>query len=210
MLVNRDGLWFQALAARYGVKRGRLREGGSRGSLWWGELLHTRDGGGESGEWWFGEHISKKVGDESGTYFWTGPWVDRTHLCERYKRLFDLAENKSTLVAVMFSLGWRQEGRRGCGSANRWPHLTLSGSFEGFHSRVVTLAGQATHQSKSGLSRHIITDDSLLCFWMWGGEVESAQHLFLSCSTFGSLWSLVTSWIDSSLVTAQTPSDHFV
>ncbi|PNX56901.1 glutamate-gated kainate-type ion channel receptor subunit GluR20, partial [Trifolium pratense] len=42
------------------------------------------------------------------------------------------------------------------------------------------------------------------------GEVESAQHLFLSCSTFVALWSLVSSWIDSSLVTAQTPSDHFV
>ncbi|PNY11866.1 glutamate-gated kainate-type ion channel receptor subunit GluR6 [Trifolium pratense] len=42
------------------------------------------------------------------------------------------------------------------------------------------------------------------------GKVESAQHLFLSCSTFGSLWSLVSSWIGSSLVIAQTPSDHFV
>ncbi|CAJ2658061.1 unnamed protein product [Trifolium pratense] len=42
------------------------------------------------------------------------------------------------------------------------------------------------------------------------GEVESAQHLFLSCSTFGALWSLVSSWIGSSSVIAQTPSDHFV
>ncbi|PNX84949.1 heat shock protein [Trifolium pratense] len=41
-------------------------------------------------------------------------------------------------------------------------------------------------------------------------EVESAQHLFLSCSTFGALWSLVSSWIGSSLVTAQTPSNHFI
>ncbi|PNX63281.1 hypothetical protein L195_g061548, partial [Trifolium pratense] len=28
--------------------------------------------------------------------------------------------------------------------------------------------------------------------------------------TFGALWSLVSSWIESSLVSAQTPSDHFV
>ncbi|CAJ2630340.1 unnamed protein product [Trifolium pratense] len=41
-------------------------------------------------------------------------------------------------------------------------------------------------------------------------EVETAQHLFLSCSTFGVLWSLVSSWIGSSLVTAQTIPDHFV
>ncbi|GAU39107.1 hypothetical protein TSUD_320820 [Trifolium subterraneum] len=42
------------------------------------------------------------------------------------------------------------------------------------------------------------------------GAVDSAQHVFLSCSTFRSLWSLVSSWIGSSLVTAQTLSDHFV
>ncbi|GAU25917.1 hypothetical protein TSUD_16550 [Trifolium subterraneum] len=42
------------------------------------------------------------------------------------------------------------------------------------------------------------------------GEAETAQHLFLSCSTFGSLWSLLSSWIGSSLVTAQTLPDHFV
>ncbi|GAU31770.1 hypothetical protein TSUD_22160 [Trifolium subterraneum] len=42
------------------------------------------------------------------------------------------------------------------------------------------------------------------------GEAETTQHLFLSCSTFGSLWSLLSSWICSSLVTAQTLLDHFV
>ncbi|GAU18975.1 hypothetical protein TSUD_178920 [Trifolium subterraneum] len=34
------------------------------------------------------------------------------------------------------------------------------------------------------------------------GAVESAQHVFLSCSTFGSLWSLVSSWVGSASVTA--------
>ncbi|GAU43317.1 hypothetical protein TSUD_390160 [Trifolium subterraneum] len=42
------------------------------------------------------------------------------------------------------------------------------------------------------------------------GAVESAQHVFLSCSTFGSLWSHVSSWVGSSLVTVQALSDHFV
>ncbi|GAU37509.1 hypothetical protein TSUD_275610 [Trifolium subterraneum] len=42
------------------------------------------------------------------------------------------------------------------------------------------------------------------------GVVESTQHLFLSCTTFGSLWSLVSSWIGSSLVDAHTIVDHFV
>ncbi|MCI48435.1 putative non-LTR retroelement reverse transcriptase related protein, partial [Trifolium medium] len=77
--------------------------------------MRIRDGGGEVGGGWFGEHISKKVGDGSDTFFWTDPWVDETPLCERFGRLFDLVENKSASVAVMFSLGWGQEGRRGCG-----------------------------------------------------------------------------------------------
>ncbi|CAJ2648491.1 unnamed protein product [Trifolium pratense] len=42
------------------------------------------------------------------------------------------------------------------------------------------------------------------------GVVESTQHVFLVCSTFGSLWSFVGSWIGSSLVIAQTIPDHFV
>ncbi|GAU21536.1 hypothetical protein TSUD_34990 [Trifolium subterraneum] len=42
------------------------------------------------------------------------------------------------------------------------------------------------------------------------GMVEFTQHLFLSYSSFGSLWSLVSSWIDSTLVDSQTLSDHFM
>ncbi|GAU32283.1 hypothetical protein TSUD_63000 [Trifolium subterraneum] len=41
------------------------------------------------------------------------------------------------------------------------------------------------------------------------GAVESAQHLFISCSTFGSLWSMVSFWIGSSLVDSHTIPDHF-
>ncbi|XP_045830915.1 uncharacterized protein LOC123922217 [Trifolium pratense] len=59
------------------------------------------------------------------------------------------------------------------------------------------------------VTRGILSTEAHLCTYGCG-EVESAQHLFLSCSFFGSLWSLVSSWIGSSVVTAQTLSDHFV
>ncbi|XP_045830886.1 uncharacterized protein LOC123922185 [Trifolium pratense] len=59
------------------------------------------------------------------------------------------------------------------------------------------------------VSRAILSSEAHLCV-SGCGEVETSQHLFLSCSTFGALWSLVSSWIGSSLVTAQTLSDHFV
>ncbi|GAU31938.1 hypothetical protein TSUD_288720 [Trifolium subterraneum] len=81
---------------QYGVKRGRLCAGGSRWSSWWRELVRIRDGGGELEEGWFGGHISKKVGNGIDS------WVDGTPLCERFRRLYDLAENKSVLVAEMF------------------------------------------------------------------------------------------------------------
>ncbi|CAJ2637632.1 unnamed protein product [Trifolium pratense] len=42
------------------------------------------------------------------------------------------------------------------------------------------------------------------------GETESAHHLFISCSTVGSLWDLVRSWIGIPLVGFTTLCDHFV
>ncbi|MCI30191.1 receptor-like kinase, partial [Trifolium medium] len=60
MLVDREGLWFRVLAARYGVEGGRLRDVGRRGSSWWREITRIGEGGGELGGRWFGEHVSKR------------------------------------------------------------------------------------------------------------------------------------------------------
>ncbi|MCI59126.1 hypothetical protein A2U01_0080381, partial [Trifolium medium] len=43
------GLWFKVLAARYGVERGRVREGGRMRSSWWREIVSIRDGRGDLG-----------------------------------------------------------------------------------------------------------------------------------------------------------------
>ncbi|GAU29502.1 hypothetical protein TSUD_115240 [Trifolium subterraneum] len=110
MLVDMEGLWFRVLAARYRVERGHLCARGMRGSLWWRDIVRIRDGGGGIGGGWFGECITKKVGDGVETFFWTDPWVVGNPLCERFGRLFDLAENKSESVAEMFSLGWGADG----------------------------------------------------------------------------------------------------
>ncbi|MCI04340.1 receptor-like kinase, partial [Trifolium medium] len=266
-LVDREGLWFRVLAARYGVERGRLREGGPRGSSWWRELIRIQDVGGVVGGEWFGEHILKKVGDGSNTFFWTDPWVDGIPLCEQFERLFDLAENKSASVAEMFSLGWGTGGeawvwRRQLRAweeemlwecqtlllnislqdhiQDRWqwrpdPDIgyTICGAYQ-----LLTTLDSITLDAEAGLiwhsqvplkvsifarqllrdklptranlvSRGILSPAAHYCV-SGCGEVESAQHLFLSCSNFGGLWSLVSSWIGSSSVTAQTLSDHFV
>jgi hypothetical protein len=59
------------------------------------------------------------------------------------------------------------------------------------------------------VTRGIISPKAHLCVSACGG-VESAQHLFISCSTFDSLWALVRSWISFSAVDSQNLSDHFV
>ncbi|XP_045802433.1 uncharacterized protein LOC123896024 [Trifolium pratense] len=42
------------------------------------------------------------------------------------------------------------------------------------------------------------------------GKVKYAYHLFISCSSVGSLWDLVSSWIDIPLVEFTTLRNHFV
>ncbi|GAU42012.1 hypothetical protein TSUD_236790 [Trifolium subterraneum] len=131
MLVDREGLWFRVLAARYGMERGRLRDGGRRGSAWWREIVRIREGG-ELGGSWFGEHVSKRVGDRSDTFFWTDPWVEGIPLSERFGRLFDLAGNKLRTVAEMFSLGWGVDGGAWEWRRQLWagtdPEILISGS----------------------------------------------------------------------------------
>ncbi|MCI04539.1 cysteine-rich receptor-like protein kinase, partial [Trifolium medium] len=101
--------------ARYGVERGRVREGGRNGSSWWREIARIRDGIGGLGGGWFEECVLRKVGDGLDTFFWTDPWLGGSPVSVRYGRLFDLAENKSSTVAEMSALGWEAGGRRGCG-----------------------------------------------------------------------------------------------
>jgi hypothetical protein len=50
--------------------------------------------------------------------------------------------------------------------------------------------------TKSNLAiRGIIPPEVQFCV-VGCGVVESAHHLFISCSIFGSLWTSVRSWID--------------
>jgi hypothetical protein len=57
-------------------------------------------------------------------------------------------------------------------------------------------------------ARGIITTEAQLCVSGCRG-VESAQHLFLSCTFFGSLWDLLRTWIDFSTVDPQDLLNHF-
>ncbi|KAK2440573.1 hypothetical protein QL285_011971 [Trifolium repens] len=99
------GLWYRVLAARY-----RWRQGEGWGSLWWREIVMIRDGVGGQGGGWFRESVVRQVGDGVETFFLTDPWLDGSHLCERFGRMFDLAANKSCSIVEMYSLGWEVGG----------------------------------------------------------------------------------------------------
>ncbi|PNX88554.1 hypothetical protein L195_g044660 [Trifolium pratense] len=145
----------------------------------------------------------KKCGDGSDTLFWIDPWLGESPLCERFRRLFDLSENKSGTVAEMTSLGWETGGGVGVAEA------------------VVGLGGGVVDFSVRDAYQVLTSQDSVIldaCYdLVWHKklflvllDVESAHHLFLSCSTYGSLWVLVRSWIGVSMVDYTSLGDHFV
>ena len=44
LLVDKEGLWYRVLKARYGEVGGWLCEGGSQSSMWWKIICKVREG----------------------------------------------------------------------------------------------------------------------------------------------------------------------
>lgn len=110
--MDREGLWYYVLVIRYG-EIGRRWEVGGWGrscSSWWREVDRIRDGVGGIGGGWFDDGVLRKVGDGIDMLFWLHRWCGGAPLCERFLRLFDLAENKTVTLADMFSIDSMQDG----------------------------------------------------------------------------------------------------
>jgi len=110
LLVERSGLWYKVLVARYGEEDGRLEVAGRSGSSWWREIAKIRDGLGGVGGGWFQEGVSRLVGDEADTLFWHDTWLGVVPFCVHSRRLFELAVDKSTTVVHMFARGSEDGG----------------------------------------------------------------------------------------------------
>ena len=110
MLVDREGLWYHVLVARYGEVGGRLEVGYQSVSSWWRDLGRIRDGDGESGGGWFGHSVMRRVGDGAETLLWSHRWIGGSPLSVWFHRLFELAENKTITVANLFSMGLARDG----------------------------------------------------------------------------------------------------
>jgi len=59
---------------------------------------------------WFDENLRRCVGNGVYTLFWWDPRLEGDILNHRFKRLYDLSENKMVTVADMSNLGWNVEG----------------------------------------------------------------------------------------------------
>ncbi|GAU51437.1 hypothetical protein TSUD_413370 [Trifolium subterraneum] len=239
MLVDREGLWFRVLAAMYGVEGGRLREGGWRGSSWWREIARIREEG-ELGGGWFGEHVSKQVGDGSDTFFWTDPWVDGIPLWvdeeawewRRPLRVWEeemlgdclsLLANLSLQAHTSDRWQWQPDPIEGYTVRGAYQLLTsqVSATTDAenlvWHPQVPLkvsifawrLLRDRLPTKTNLVTRGIISPAVHSCV-SGCGAAESTHHLFISCSTFGSLWALVCSWIDMTSVESTSLWDHFV
>ncbi|GAU31072.1 hypothetical protein TSUD_322090 [Trifolium subterraneum] len=205
---RQGGLWFRVLAARYGLERGRLCAGGTSGSPWWREIERIRDGGGEIGEGGLGRISRSRWGMGLTLFYGLIPgwmrllcvregevWVWRQPLRAWEEEM--LGECQTLLLMdvapldVVAGLIWHSQV----------PLKVSILAWRLLQDRLPTNANLTTGGCLSSAVHHCVSG----C-----GEVESAQHLFLSCSTFSSLWHLVSSWIGSSLVTARILPDHFV
>ncbi|GAU37824.1 hypothetical protein TSUD_63860 [Trifolium subterraneum] len=134
MMVDRGGLWFRVLAARYGEERGCVSAGGRSESSWWREIVRIRDGVDDLGDGWFGDCVLKK-------------------------RLLDLAVHKWSTVAEIFSLGWGTSVEASAVGVRGGDVVGVSGftsqlPFEGSVSMFVAVAARSNQKllSPGGLS----------------------------------------------------------
>jgi len=67
--------------------------------VWWREIVTIRDGGASVLGSWFPDNIRLNVGNGTSTLFWVDMWVGDVHFYDRFRRLYDLSENKLATVA---------------------------------------------------------------------------------------------------------------
>ena len=88
-----------------------MRFGGGVGSIWWRTLNKIRSGVRLADATWLEDNIIRKVGDGRSTLFWVDSWLEKVPLARSFGRLFDLAENKLTMMSEMLELGWVVGGK---------------------------------------------------------------------------------------------------
>ncbi|RHN73277.1 putative reverse transcriptase domain-containing protein [Medicago truncatula] len=234
--VDRGGFWYRVLVARYGEVCGRLEVGGRSCSSWWREVGRIRDGDGDVRGGWFHYCVTRKVEDGNDTLFWFDTWLGSVPLCWQYlfslgvkeggeawqwrRRLWvweeEMLEEYQWLWIPDPKQGYSVRGAYYVLNSTDLSPVDLAAKMI-WHRQVLLkvsiFAWRLLHDclpTKSNLIyRGVISPDAGLCVSGYGA-LESAQHLFLSCSSFASLWLMVRDWIGFVGVDTNDLFDHFV
>ena len=249
------------MVARYGVE-----DGGRSGSSSWREIVRIRDGVGD-GEGRFASCVRRRVGDGANTNFWHDCWCGVVPFREHFRRLYDLAVNKTITARNMFLLGWEEGGEAWQWGSRLWAwedelveecmKLLLNVSLQdtsndmwqwlldpnegysvrGVYNMLTSHEHPQLHQNMEFIwHKQVPLIVYIFVWWMFKerlpiksnlaicgiipsevrmcvhgcGHVEDTTHLFLSCPTFGAIWSLVRAWLGFDGADSQVISDHLL
>jgi hypothetical protein len=108
--VDKEGLWYRILKARYGEVGGCIMDGGRNASRWWRMICNVKEGRCAAVDRLFDNNIRRMVGDGRKTFFWTDNWLGGVPLNIQFSRLYELSVHKDVLVEEMARLGWEVGG----------------------------------------------------------------------------------------------------
>jgi len=114
LLVDKEGLWYQVLKARYGEVGGWIQDGGRHASGWWLMMCNIREGVGSGVGSWFEDNTWWVIGNGRNTFFWTDNWVGGVPVQMKLCRLYMIWSCiKSVRWRRWRRWGGRKEGMRG-------------------------------------------------------------------------------------------------
>ncbi|XP_024642310.1 uncharacterized protein [Medicago truncatula] len=232
--------WFVVYGFSRQIWRIRWQVGGRRVSCWWSEVSRLRGRVGVGGSGWFKDQVLRRVGDEADTSFWFDRWIREAPLRVRFSRLFELTKNKFMSVADLLSVDskrwgdlwrwirrlwqWEEELLEECRAllldVSLNPNVPQVADYAldlVWHKQVPLkvsvfawrLIRDRLPKRTNLIARRVLSPDMSSCV-AGCGHPESAQHLFLLCNTFGSLWHLVRDWIGCYGVDTDNIFDHFL
>ena len=149
MMVDKDGLWYRVLKARYGEVGGRIKEGGRNSSRWWRSICNVREGSGLVVGRWFDDNIRRVVGNGRNTFFWSDNWLGGVPLKLQFNRLYDLSVHKECSVEDMSTARW-EDGSLGW----VWRRRLLAWEEESVRECV-------------GLLNNFVLQDNIQDHWRW-------------------------------------------
>ncbi|GAU48796.1 hypothetical protein TSUD_141140 [Trifolium subterraneum] len=188
MLGEDDLLWKRVLEARYGVV--------ACPKLTIGRMVGLGEERGRVGDWIL-DVFKKKLGNGGSTRFWLDHWVGVAPLKEVFPRLYSISLQMDLTIQEMGE--WVND---------KWGQQSLAVVAQVWESwassKVIIFSWQALLgrlATRDNLARRGIIPLGVgtLCPWC-DGDIESENHLLVTCPLAWVVWSLVHKWFGGVLL----------